>query len=143
MINSTLLEQGTGIELSRREEIVFEAHRYYVDTFPADGLEDYGFKNTSSFDYVVLDFDSRLLPEQHTAETEHHGEAATYLNMEDRYLFLRGVAAAITLKNEELPLCAELLAVRPVVLRQALALKSRSAPIYPRFLIGINGGLAS
>lgn len=142
-MNRALLEQGTGIALARREEIVFDAHRYYVDTLPLVGMEPYGFSDAPSFDNAVLDFDSRMLPEFHTPQLGELRVVPDAPALQDRYTLLTGIADAIELQADELPICAELLLVRPTVLRAALAPKASHSPNYQGCLVLLNGGLAS
>ena len=94
-MNRALLEQGTGIALTRREEIVSDAHRYYVDTLPITGMEQYGFSDTPSFDNAVLDFDSRMLPEYHTPRLGELRAVPDIPEIQDRYMLLTGIANAI------------------------------------------------
>lgn len=143
-MNRALLEQGTGIALTRREEIVSDAHRYYVDTLPITGMEQYGFSDTPSFDNAVLDFDSRMLPEYHTPRLGELRAVPDIPEIQDRYILLTGIANAIELETDELPICAELLVVRPTILRAALLPKKVShTPNYQGCLVPLDGGLAS
>lgn len=134
MAHSLLLQEGTGISMARREEIVFEAHAAYVDTFPEYGLENYGFTNTANFDNASLDFDARLLPEKYADIDAYDSYFQSFTNLDDRFRFLRGVASAIVLEQVEVDICAELLGVRSVLLQAATQPKPTRIRQLPRFL---------
>lgn len=143
MANSLLLQEGTGISMSRREEIVFDAHATYVDTFPEKGLEEYGFTSVANFDNASLDFDARLLPEMHPDIDVRDLYFQSFTNLDDRFRFIRGVASSIVLSQVEVDICAELLGVRPAILQFATEPKAGRVRQLPRFLVAIETQLAS
>ena len=143
MANSLLLQEGTGISMARREEIVFEAHAAYVDIFPETGLEDYGFSSTANFDNASLDFDARILPERYADIDVRDRYFQAFTNLDDRFRFLRGVASSIVLREVEVDVCAELLGVRPAILQAATEPKQARVRQLPRFLVSVETRLAS
>jgi hypothetical protein len=143
MAHSLLLQEGIGIGLERREEIVFDAHSQYVDTFPENNLEGYGFTSTVNFDNASLDFDARLLPEAYPDIDVHDTLFQSFTNISDRLLFLQGVASSIMLSRGEVEVCADILGVRPAILQAATEAKPVKIRQLPPFLVVIEGQLAS
>jgi hypothetical protein len=143
MAHSLLLQEGIGIGLQRREEIVFDVHSQYVDTFPENDLEHYGFTSTVNFDNASLDFDARLLPEAYPDIDVHDALFQSFTNISDRLLFLRGVASSIMLSRGEVEVCADILGVRPVILQAATEAKPVKIRQLPPFLVVVEGQLAS
>ena len=143
MAHSLLLQEGIGIGLERREEIVFDAHSQYVDTFPENNLEGYGFTSTVNFDNASLDFDARLLPEAYPDIDVHDTLFQSFTNISDRFLFLRGVASSIMLSKGEVEVCADILGVRSAILQAATEAKPTQIRQLPRFLVAVESRLAS
>lgn len=143
MINSSLHQEATGIDLARRQEIVDDTHKLYIDTFPETGLEEYGFSSTASFDDACMDFDARLLPEAYPDVDTRDQLYQSFLNISDRLTFLRGVASSIVLSEVEVSLCAEMLGVREAVLLPATKPKATPLPTLPRFLVAVEAQIAS